>query len=261
MDCRKTLVLALGLAGAAGCVTQNSVQPPPAAPPQVVEKAKDLPKHPPKHAETCIALGNYFATGADSVPQGSAQQERLYEQARREYEQALSVDPNCLGAFHALGQLHVKMGDLDGAVKWYRKGLEKQPKEASLWLSLGMCHARRKDWGPAVEALRQAADLDPETKQNWNMLGCCLARSGHPDEALAALRKGGNEARAQYNLAKMLHHMSQDAEARQHLQAAVQADPRFEPAQRMLAQLEGREPADPSVMQAGFDLPAGGAER
>jgi tetratricopeptide (TPR) repeat protein len=257
MDCRKTLVLALGLAAAAGCVPQNSVQPPPAAPPPpVVEKAKDPPKHPPKHAATCVALGNFFFTGADSVPAASSQQEHLYEQARREYEQALTIDPNCLEAFHALGKLHVKMGDLEGAVKWYRKGLEKQPKEASLWLDLGMCHARRKDWPPAVEALRHAAELDPDNKQNWNMLGCCLARSGHTDEALTAFRKGGNEAKAQCNLAKMLHHMKQDAEARQHLQASLQADSHYEEAKRMLAQLDGHEPADPALRQAGFDQPA-----
>jgi tetratricopeptide (TPR) repeat protein len=261
MDCRKTLVLALGLFGAAGCVPQNSVQPPPVAAPPLVEKAKDPPKHPPKHAETCVALGNYFFTGADSVPQGSSQQEYLYEQARREYEQALSVDPNCLAAFHALGKLYVKMGDLEGAIKWYRKGLEKQPKEASLWFDLGMCHSRRKDWEPAVQALRHAAELEPDNKQNWNTLGCCLARSGHSDEALVAFRKGGNEARAHYNLAKMLHHMKQDGEARQHLQAALQAEPDYAAAKRMLAQLDGREPADPAVKQAGFDQPAGGAER
>ena len=86
------------------------------------------------------------------------------------------------------------MGDLDGAVKWYRKGLEKHPREASLWVNLGMCHARRKDWAPAIEALRHAADLDPENRQNQNTLGCCLARAGHTDEALVALRKGGPEA-------------------------------------------------------------------
>jgi tetratricopeptide (TPR) repeat protein len=262
MDCRKTLVLALGLAGAAGCVPQNSVQPPPAAPPAVVEKAKDPPKHPPKHPETCVSLGNYFATSAESAPQGSPQQEHLFDQARTEYEQALQIDANCLAAYQAIAKLYAKMGDLDGAVKWYKKGLEKHPKEASLWLNLGMCHRLRKDWGPATEALRHAADLDPDNRQNWNMLGCCLVCAGRPDEALAALRKGGNEARAQYTMARMLHfYLHQDAQAREHLQSAVQADPRFEAAQRLLAQLDGREPADPAVMQAGFDEPAGGTER
>ncbi|HEX5273317.1 MAG TPA: tetratricopeptide repeat protein [Gemmataceae bacterium] len=261
MDCRKTLVLALGLSGVAGCVPDNSVRPPPGAPPALVEKAKDPPRHPPKHPETLIALGNFYATSAESAPQGSAQQERLFDQARKQYEQALEIDANCLAAFEALGKLHVKMGDPDGAVTWYRKGLEKQPKEASLWLDLGMCHARRKDWPPAIDALRRAADLDPENRQNWNMLGSCLVRAGHPDEAFAAFRKGGGEARAHYHMAFMLHHMKQDDEARSHLQAALQADPRFEAAERLLAQLDGRAPADPAVMPAAFELPAESPQR
>lgn len=256
MDCRKTLVLALGLVGAAGCVPDNSARPAPAAPPPLVEKAKDPPKHPPKHPETLVALGDYFATGADSAPAGSAQQERLYEQARAQYEQALQIDPNHLPAFQSLGKLYVKMGDLDGAVKWYRKGLDKQPKEASLWLDLGMCHARRKEWAPAIDALRHAADLQPENKQNWNMLGSCLVRAGHPDEAFAAFRKGGSEAQAHYHMAFMLHHMKQDAEARQHLQAIAQNDPNFAKAQRLLAQVDGQAPADPNVLPAGFEVPA-----
>jgi tetratricopeptide (TPR) repeat protein len=261
MDCRKTLVLALGLSAAAGCVPQNSVQPPPAAPPAAVEKAKDPPKHPPKHAETCVALGNYFATGADSAPQGSAQQERLFEQARKEYEQALQIDPNYLGAFQALGKLHVKMGDLEGAVKWYGKGLEKQPKEAGLWLDLGMCHARRKEWQPAIDALRRATDLDPDNKQHWNLLGSCLVWAGHPDEAFAAFRKGGSEARAHYHMAFMLYQTHHDDDARKHLQATLQAEPQFEAARRLLAQLDSHAPADPAVMPAGLEVPAGYPER
>jgi tetratricopeptide (TPR) repeat protein len=261
MDCRKTLVLALGLAGAAGCVPQNSVQPPPAAPPAVVEKAKDPPKHPPKHPETCVSLGNYFATSADAAQRGSAQQEQLFDMARKQYEQALQIDANCLAAYQAIGKLHVKVGDLDGAVKWYRKGLEKHPKEASLWLNLGMCYRLQKNWGPATESLRRAAELEPDNRQNWNLLGSCLVWSGHSDEAFAAFSKGGSPAQAHYHMAFMLHNMNHDAEARQHLQTALQADPRFEPAQRMLAQLEGREPADPAVLRAGFDEPAGGADR
>ncbi len=91
------------------------------------------------------------------------------------------------------------------------------------------------------------------------MLGYCLGRAGKTDEALVVFTRRVGEARAHYNLTRMLHHMNQDTEARQHLQAAVKADPQFDPAQRMLAQLEGPEPADPAVLLAGFDLPASAA--
>jgi tetratricopeptide (TPR) repeat protein len=259
MDCRKSLVLALGLVGAAGCVADNSTQTGPVLPPPgaVIEKAKDPPKHPPKSAETCVALGNVFASEGASKPQASAVQGHLYDQARREYQQALDVDAGCRSAYLALGQLYTKMGDHDGAVRWYRKGLEKLPREGSLWLHLGLCHASHKDWNLAIDAHRKAVECDPENKNYQKMLGFCLARAGQTDEALAVFYRCVGKAEAHYDLARMLYEMNRDAEARQHLQTAVQESPNFEPAQRLLAQLEGREPADPAVTRAGFETPAG----
>jgi tetratricopeptide (TPR) repeat protein len=259
MDCRKTLVLALGLLGAAGCVPQNSVQPaspqPAPPPPVVVEKAKDSPKHPPKNAETCVALGNFFAAGGGQAQQGSAQQEHSYELARQEYQQALAIDPNCLQAYLALGELCTTVSDHNGAVKWYRKGLEKLPREGALCLNLGMCYARHKDWDRAIEAMRRATECDPDNKKYHRTLGFCLARAGQTDQALAAFRKSDGESRAHYHLAEMLHHMNQDVEARQHLQIAVREEEGFGPAQRLLAQLEAREPADPGLTPAGLETP------
>ncbi|HKI37181.1 MAG TPA: tetratricopeptide repeat protein [Gemmataceae bacterium] len=255
MDCRKRLVVAL-IVGAAGCVPQTSVQTiPPPPPGAVIEKAQDLPRHPPKHPDPCVAAGSWLVAEGDHRPQGSAEQERFYDQARKAFEQALDIDANCLSAYQALGQLCMKMGDHDGAVKWYRKGLEKQPQEGSLWLNLGMCYARHKEWDPAIEALRRATECDPENRQYQNMLGCCLARAGRYDEAMAPLRKGGGEAMAHYRLGFMLYQANQDAEAREQLRTALKEAPTYEPALRLLAQLEGRAPADPALKQAGFETP------
>jgi tetratricopeptide (TPR) repeat protein len=254
MDCRKTLVLALGLAaGATGCVSAPTTATPP-----VIEKAKDPPRHPPKNAETCVALGNVFAAEGQAKPAGSAEQEHLYDQARREYQQAIEVDASYVSTYRALGQLYVTMGDHDRAVATYEKGLQKKPKEAPLWFDLGMCHARYKEWDKALEALRRAAELDPENHHYQNILGHCLARAGHTGEALDVFRKSVGEGRAHYNVARMLHHMKQDAEAREHLAAALRAEPTLEPAHRLLAQLEGRAPADSGMIPAAFELPGEG---
>jgi tetratricopeptide (TPR) repeat protein len=264
MDCRKSLVLALGLVGGAvGCVPQNSVPTVPTPP--VIEKAKDLPVRPPKTAASCVAGGDFFASEAAGAPQGSTKQEDLYDRARKAYQQALDIEPNCLPAFRSLGKLYVTLGDRERALATYQKALQKHPKEATLWFDLGMCHARYKDWDRANEALRRAAEFDPENRQYHNVLGHCLARAGRYDEALAAYRKAAGEAhgeaQAHYNLARMLHHLNKNAEARQQLQLAVRAEPTFEAAQRLLAQLDGREPADPAVMPAGLEEPAGGGTK
>lgn len=258
MDCRKSLVVALGLLGAAGCVTTSTTHNAPA--PVVAQKAKDPPQHPPRKAETCVALADYFAGQAATKPAGSAEQEHLYDQARREYQQAVDVDPNYLPTYHALGRLYTATGDHDRAVATYRKGLDKRPKDAPLWFDLGMCYARSREWDRAIAALRQAADLDAENKQYQKTLGYCLARAGRLDDALNVFRQSGGEARAHYELARMLHYpMNRDAEARQHLQAALRSDPTLVPAQQMLAQLDGPAPASTGVRPAAFETAYPGA--
>jgi tetratricopeptide (TPR) repeat protein len=250
MDCRNALVVALGLAvGAAGCVSAPTAAPP------VIEKAKDPPRHPPKNAETCVALGSVFADEGKSKSAGSAEQEHLFDQARREYQQAIDVDASYIPTYRALGQLYVTMGDHDRAIATYEKGLKKKPKEASLWFDLGMCHARYKDLDKAIEALRKAVEHDPENRHYQNILGHCLARGGHPDQALDVFRKTVGEGRAHYELARMLHHMKQDAEARQQLELAIRVEPTLEPAHQLLAQLQAGTAADNNVTPAGLELP------
>jgi tetratricopeptide (TPR) repeat protein len=253
MDCRKSLVLALGLLGTAGCVSPSA----PSAPtPVAAEKAKDVPRHPPKNAESCVAIANYLAAEASGKPAGSAEQERLYDQARREYQQAIDVDPNYMPTYHALGQLYTTIGDHSNAVSAYRKGLDKRPKEAPLWFDLGMCHARAKEWDRAIDALKRAAELDPENRQYQKTLGYCLASAGQLGTALEVFRKSCGEARAHYELARVLHYpMNRDAEARQHLETALSADPTLEPARQLMAQLDGRAPDAPGVGTAVFEEP------
>jgi tetratricopeptide (TPR) repeat protein len=261
MDCRKSLVLALGLAGAVGCVPQNQVQTgsvvqvPPGA---VVEKAKDPPKHPPA-PETCVAYGDWLVGEASSKPQASAIQGQLYDQARRAYEQALEINASCGAAYMALGQLYTRMGDHDGAVKWYNKGLEKLPKDPQLWLQLGRSHVVHKDWHAAVVAHRKAVECEPSNKFFQKMLGFCLVRAGQTEEALVVFRKCVGEAEAHYHLARILYETHYDAEARQHLQITLREAPTFEPAHLLLAQLDGQEPIDSAVKPAGFEEPPNGA--
>ena len=244
MDCRNRIILALGLLSAAGCVPQNSVQSNSPQAPPVAEKAKDPPKRPPS-AETCVALGNYFADGASQKPQGSVEQEKGFELARTQFQQALAVDPNYVRAYQALGQLAISRSDYNDAVKWYRKGLERMPREGSLWYSLGWCQSRHKDWAAAIESLRHAIECNPDNKHYYSTLGFCLVFAGQMDQPEDAFAKSYGETLAHYHLARVLAELQRYDEARKHVQIVVEQEPKFEPAQHLLAQLEGREPRPP----------------
>lgn len=263
MEGRASVLLALGLlASAAGCTPQgtSSVLTPGQGndPPVATAPAEDkgLPRQ-PKPA-TCLAAGRLREQEASDPKRTPAERERMLDQARAAYQQALDTDPNFVPAWEALGRLYVTMEQPERAVATYQKALEKHPKEASLWYALGMCQSRQRQWEPAVEHLRKALELDPENRPYAHALGFCLARAGRYDESLACFRKIESPAQADYNLARMLHHLKKDDLSKQYLQLALQADPQMGPARQLLAELEGKAPGGVSV---GFEAPDAGASR
>jgi tetratricopeptide (TPR) repeat protein len=254
MECRRSLLVAFGLLSAvAGCVTTQTIPPtisapPPAtpaatAPPTAARPASGDPDkvRPPKPA-TCVAAGVAFEAEARDPRCDPGTRDRLRDQARRAYLQAIEVDANHLAAYEKLGNLCSSLGDYEQAKVAFEGGLKKAPREGALWYGLGMCYARQKDWERAASALGKAVECDPENRQYLNTLGHCHARAGRIEESLGCFRRSVGEAKAHYNVARMLHHLKQDEAARQHVQQALQAEPTLEPARLLLAQLDGRAP-------------------
>ena len=112
------------LAGLLGCVPQATLQQVAAPPsPVAAEKARDTdgPKRTPKPA-TCVAFGNFMEREAAQKKGAPLEQERMRDQARRAYQEALQIDPTYLPAYLSLGQLYVSLGDYPRAVTTYQQG-------------------------------------------------------------------------------------------------------------------------------------------
>src|SRR5581483_2356438 len=112
---------------------------------------------------------------------------------------------------------------------------------------------RQKSWDPAIQSLTKAVEYDPENREYINMLGHTLSRTGRYQESLAVFSRSYGEAKAYYNVARMLQHLGQAELSKQYVQAALQKDPTLEPAQGLLAQLEGRAPSN--IQRVGYSEP------
>src|SRR5437660_31093 len=117
MDCRRSLVVSLSLAaGLAGCTHSSSLPlqpnttaaatPPPGA--KIIKEA-DLPKRQPQ-AITCVKFGKVYEQQAEQDGVPPTEQRAKYESALKAYQQALTIDANCLDASVAVARLHAKMG-------------------------------------------------------------------------------------------------------------------------------------------------------
>ena len=194
-------------------------------------------KRPPK-AESMVAFADFRAHAANEKDRAEPVKEYLRDQARRAYRQAIDLDPKCMSAYTGLASLYQDMGEYDRALQTYDKARKLQPKNGELWFKYGMCQARHKDYALACDSLKTATQLEPENKLYLNSLGFCLGRAGRFDESYSCFARETTEAKAHYNVARMLHHVKRDGEAKQHLELALKANPQFQDAGTLLAELE-----------------------
>jgi tetratricopeptide (TPR) repeat protein len=243
MDCRKSLVLALGLfAGVSGC--QHPLMRIPLMGGTAAGKAEDEEiVHKP---ETYVRFGDFRLRSSLAPEMPAAARAQCREEARLSYQQALAVAPNHAPAHIALGRLYLTLEDHPRAVASFQKALEINARDGATWYELGMCHARQKEWACAVECLKRAVDIDPDNRSYMNGLGFAQVRTGQHSEALAALTRVHGEAQAHYLLARMLHHTNQDELARQHLIRSLTLDANSTQARTFLDELSGHPAPMPS---------------
>lgn len=174
---------------------------------------------------------------------------RLYESQNKpaeaivQYQKALSIAPNDLGAMVSLARLHDRRGESTKAIEIYQKALKAHPKSALVHNDLGLCYARQKQYERATESLNKAIALQPGNPKYRNNLATVMVELGRTDDAFKQLAVVNSEAVAHYNLAYLLEQKGQSGPAVQHLQQAIAKDPSLGPAHEMLAQLMGQPPA------------------
>jgi tetratricopeptide (TPR) repeat protein len=85
--------------------------------------------------------------------------------------------------------LHAR-GDLDAAVRAYRRALEIYPSYAQVHYNLGELLAGTGDVDGAVRHLERAAQLSPGNPRPYKQLAALLELQGRPDDALRAYEAG-----------------------------------------------------------------------
>jgi tetratricopeptide (TPR) repeat protein len=254
MDCRGAWVLALVLlTGGVGCVQTNSQQV------GDNHNGNDLAQQGGKKpsANLYLAQGRLFEGNsrvADVPPQ---LQQSMRDQARMSYSQALDQEPKNLEALLSLARLAEVEGDNEHVKQYLTRAAQEHPKEAVVWYQAAMYHAKCKEFQQAIENLKHASQLAPQNREVTITLGRMLARAGQIDQSVACLTKVMGNARAHYDVGRMLAHLQRPEESRRQLELALQYKADFQPARDLLAQLEGGRPPDGSgLATVGFQAPA-----
>jgi Tfp pilus assembly protein PilF len=171
------------------------------------------------------------------------------EQAQEQYEEARKLDPKSLKIKLALARVYARLGRPDAALRMYETAEKEHRKSPAVHNDKGMHLAEQKQWPAAIQSLRKATELDPTNSKYHNNLGMVLAHAGKYDEAWEEFRKGVGPGPAHYNLGFLLVRAGRTAEARRHLQSALQLMPTLHEAEALLAQIDAKtvKPESPQV--------------
>jgi protein O-mannosyl-transferase len=189
-----------------------------------------------KDSETLLEH-SLAVTGSHEVPLtflGTAlAQKGQIEEAIRQYQAALRLNPDFAPAHTELGSTLVRKGQVDQAIVHFQEALRIEPGYTVVHFNLGNAFLEKGQTDEAIreyqEALRRRLWLSLDDPNLHNNLGLAFARKGQPDEAIReyqqALRLQPEDPDIHFNLGAVLARRGQLDEAIRHYQETLRLQP------------------------------------
>jgi tetratricopeptide (TPR) repeat protein len=136
----------------------------------------------------------------------------LLDLAKKNYEQAIKMDPKYTEAINNLGTIYYAKRSYKRAISLYKRALKYGNPTASIYANLGAAYFARKNYKEATEWYEQALKLDPEVFEHHSAFGTLMqertvdelatfhlylakmyAKSGENARAIIYLRKAMEE--------------------------------------------------------------------
>ncbi|HND51705.1 MAG TPA: tetratricopeptide repeat protein [Pirellulaceae bacterium] len=159
------------------------------------------------------------------------------DEARAGYHKAIEVDPKNQTAYHRLGVMATRDGQLDDALKYFEQASAAGKPNPDLLSDLGYTLYLKHELARADTKLREALKMAPEHRAARNNLGLVLGEQKRFDEALAEFLKGGSEAEAYANLAYVQSQAGMLGDAEKNYHKALERDANLRQATEALLQL------------------------
>jgi tetratricopeptide (TPR) repeat protein len=111
------------------------------------------------------------------------------EDAIRDFDLALRLDPSYVDAWIKKGYAHFHLDEFTTAISCYDKALEIDINNAEAWNLKGLGFYRLKNYEKAIQACENAIDFNPNDGMAWYNLACYLVLSRNVADGLEALKR------------------------------------------------------------------------
>jgi tetratricopeptide (TPR) repeat protein len=187
--------------------------------------------------EDCVKKSPHKARPYNNLGAALADEGR-YDEAIKQYHQALQINPYYPNAYANLGFALAKQGKIEESITQLLKALQLKPKDNETLSNLGVALLMQNRPDEAIEYLSEAVALNPHFAKAQNNLGVALNRSGRPQEAIehyaVALQLDPDYAEAYNNLGVALASQGRFDEAIKQFSAALKIIPGYENARNNL---------------------------
>ncbi|UCF85089.1 MAG: tetratricopeptide repeat protein [Desulfobacteraceae bacterium] len=144
------------------------------------------------------------------------QQRRKHRIAIKAFTRVVMIDPTHVKAYNGLAISYDLLGDFRNARTAYKEALKIDPNADYVLNNLGYSYILQGDFDSAIENFEKALKLHPENVRYHNNLGLAYAKKGLHDMAIAEFRKTGDQATANFNLAKIVKEEGDFQESKRH---------------------------------------------
>lgn len=181
---------------------------------------------PPFNANTRFAAGQL------------AESQNQFDKATQQYQEALKLEPNHLGAEFSLAALLTRQRRFPEAIVEWQKYIEITKHAPEAYNDLALCYESAGQVDKAEETYQASIARMPADPVCRNGYGLMLARQNRLSDAVAQLSVVRKPAEVSYNLGRVFEEQGKVEQAKAYYQKALEQDPTLKDARGRLAELK-----------------------
>ena len=147
--------------------------------------------------------------------------QQLFEKALKEFQQAVTADPEFTIARLNEGVAYLNLQKIDEAKAAFEDALKQDQKNPNAWYSLGLLSKNTGDAQASIDAFKHVTEIDPNDADSWYFLGTAYVQAKQFPQAIEAFERALKinplHASAEFGLSRAYQQSSDVDHAREHL--------------------------------------------